>query len=119
LFNPELLGSESTDRGLSVSCVTKRPDGSLLLVGDQGLYRLKDNALVQTLAFENTRQKIPVHGGANVYHWEWDPSDTLHLNEKSYFISGTFGGIYLLEQDSAGQFTFQSLDEQLGEPVIW
>jgi hypothetical protein len=99
--------------------VITRPDDSLLLVGDQGLYHLKDNTLVRSVAFENTHQKIPVNGGANVYHWSWDPSDTLVLNQKSYFISGTFGGVYLLEQSGADQFTFQSLDEQLGEPVIW
>jgi hypothetical protein len=88
-------------------------------VGDQGLYHLKDNTLVETLVFENTSQKIPVNDGANVYHWKWDPSDTLILNERSYFISGTFGGVYLLEQGNTGQFTFQSLDERLGEPLIW
>jgi hypothetical protein len=119
LFNPKLLGSGATDLGLSVSCVTSLPDGSLLLVGDQGLYHLKDNTLVRRVVFENTRQKIPINDGANVYHWGWDPSNALVLNEKSYFISGTFGGIYLLERNSAGQFTFQSVDERLGEPVTW
>lgn len=119
LFNSELLGSGSTDQGLSVSCVTSLPDASLLLVGNQGLYHLKDNTLVRTLAFENTRQKISVNGGVNVYHWGWDPSNALVLDEKSYFISGAFGGIYVLEQGSTGQFTFRSLDERLGEPIIW
>lgn len=52
-------------------------------------------------------------------HWRWDPSNVLALGPDAYFISGTFGGIYLLEKDRSGSWAFSSLDECLGEPVDW
>ena len=118
-FTPELFGSEETDEGISISAVLCLEDDSVLLVGDAGLYRLKGKVLTQNLAFTNTRQKIPVNEGKNVYHWGWDPSKIVILGDHSYFISGAFGGVYLLQSNESKEWTFKSLDEELGEPVTW
>ena len=117
-FTPELLGSGETNEGLSVSAVMARPDGTLLLVGDSGLYHLDGKELTREVAFENTRQGIPIQDGKNVYHWGWDPSDVAPF-EEGYFVAGAFGGVYLLRKDAAGQWELRSLDEHLGEPVVW
>ena len=118
-FTPELLGSEASNEGLSVSAVTAQPDGKLLLVGDSGLYRLAGQELVREVAFENTHQEIPIEGGKNVYHWGWDPSHALVRPDGSYLITGEFGGVYRLGRDPGGKWTFQALDERLGDPVTW
>jgi hypothetical protein len=118
-FTPDLFGSEETDQGISVSAVTARSDGAIVLVGDSGLYRLTGKELTRELAFENTRQKIPLNGGKNVYHWGWDPSNVIELGRDSYFITGAFGGIYLLGKDAAEKWRFESFDEHLGDPVVW
>lgn len=54
-----------------------------------------------------------------VGHWHWDPTDVLFLSDNSYLISGSFGGIYILRQDQSRRWSLKSLDEKLGEPVIW
>ncbi len=118
-FTPDLFGSEETDQGLSVSAVSGLSDGRLLLVGDSGLYVLKGAELSQELAFTNTNQRIPTNGGKNVYHWGWVPSNVVCIGEDSYFISGAFGGIYLLCRGGAGQWELVSLDEHLGDAVTW
>jgi len=118
-FTPDLFGSEETDQGISVSAVLGLEDDSVLLVGDAGLYRLKGKVLNQELAFTNTRQKISTNEGKNVYHWGWDPSKMVVLGNESYFISGAFGGVYLLQKDEKDEWSFKSLDEKLGDPVKW
>lgn len=118
-FTPDLFGSEETDQGISVSAVTVSADGAILLVGDSGLFRLTGKDLTRELAFENTRQKIPINGGKNVYHWGWDPSNVIALGRDSYFITGAFGGIYLLGKNAGEKWTFESLDETPGDPVVW
>jgi hypothetical protein len=117
-FPEDLLGSPETDRGLSVTAVAALPDDTLLLVGNTGLYRLKGNELVQELAFTNTRQEISNESGKVVSHWRWYPSNVLVLDDRSYFISGAFGGIYLLNKTSDSQWSFLSLDEKLGDSVM-
>jgi hypothetical protein len=118
-FTPELFGSKETDQGISISAVLCLDDDSILLVGDAGLYRLKGKVLTQELAFTNTRQEIPINNGDSVYHWGWDPSKITILGEDSYFISGAFGGIYLLRRNESKKWIFESLDEELGEPITW
>jgi hypothetical protein len=118
-FTGELLGSREPDQGLAVSGVATLPDDTLLLVGNGGLYRLKGNELVQELAFANTREKVSPDKGIHVSRWHWDPSNVLVLDEQSYFISGTFGGIYLLRKGNDNQWSFLSLDEERGDPVVW
>jgi len=41
------------------------------------------------------------------------------LGDDSYFISGTYGGIYLLKNAGSGRWAFKSLDEEPGGPVTW
>jgi hypothetical protein len=118
-FTSELFGSEDSDQGISVSAVLCLEDESVLLVGDAGLYRLKGNVLSQELAFTNTRQKIPINEGKNVYHWGWDPSKIVILGDDSYFISGAFGGVYLLEKNENNVWSFESLDEETGDTITW
>jgi hypothetical protein len=119
-FTGELLRrSGETDEDVSVCGVTALPDDTLLLLGNAGLYRLKNNELVQDLAFTNTREQISRDKGIYVSRWYWDPSNVLLLDDKSYFISGAFGGVYLLSKSNDGQWSFLSLDEKLGDPVIW
>jgi hypothetical protein len=118
-FTPEFLGSKETDQNISISAVLCFQDNSVLLVGDSGLYQLKGKVLTQELAFTNTRQEIPINNGNNVYYWGWDPSKIMILGEDSYFISGAFGGIYLLHRHEGKNWIFESLDEELGDPVTW
>jgi hypothetical protein len=118
-FSPDLLGSDETDQSISVSAVSVRSDGSILLAGDSGLYRLNGTQLKQELAFENTSQEIPIDGGKNVYHWSWNPSHIIELKPNSYFITADFGGIYLLSKDGSGKWTLESLDEHLGGAFTW
>jgi hypothetical protein len=118
-FTENLFGSPETDQGLSVSAVTTLADDTLLLVGETGLYRLKGNELVQDLAFTNTREQTSREKGIYVSRWNWDASNILVLDDKSYFISATFGGVYLLSKGNDGQWSFLCLDEKLGDPVVW
>jgi len=118
-FTPELFGSEKTDQGISVSAVSFLDDDSLLLVGDTGLYRLEGRVLSQELAFRNTDQEISVNEGKNIYNWRWKPSKILTLGVDSYFISGAFGGVYILHKNQSEEWNFESLDEELGDPVKW
>jgi hypothetical protein len=118
-FTEDLFGSKETDQGLSVSAVTALPDDTLVLVGDAGLYRLKGNELVQELAFTNSRQDVRDSNGRVVLHWHWNPSRVVVLDDGSYLISATFGGIYRLSKGHDGQWSFVSLDEKLGDPVVW
>lgn len=118
-FTPKLFGSEETDQGISVSAVASSPDDTILLVGDGGLYRLKETELFQELAFTNTQQNILINDGKNVSQWRWAPSNVLALEENAYFMSGAFGGIYTLKKDKNGEWAIQSLDEKLGDPITW
>jgi hypothetical protein len=118
-FTPDLLGSKDVDQGISVSAVSVLHDDTLLLIGNSGLYRLKGRDLFQNLAFTNTKQQIPFDDGKKALYWDWDPCEVLVLGDDSYFISGEFGGIYMLKKDKGGKWEFKSLDEALGEPVTW
>ena len=115
-FTHDLFGS---DQGLSVSAVNALQDGTILLVGDRGVYRINQKNLVQELSFENTHQEIPVKNGKYTYDWIWEPSKILMIDETSYFITGAFGGVYLLSKGDDGQFRFVSLDERPGDPIVW
>jgi hypothetical protein len=116
-FTEDLLGSGKTDQALSVSAVAALPDDTLLLAGHTGLYRLKGNELAQEVAF--IPQETTDSRGNVVLRWPWDPSSVLVLNDKSYFIGGSFGGVYLLSKRKDGQWSFLSVDEKLGDPVVW
>jgi hypothetical protein len=118
-FTENVFGPLDTDQGLSVSAVTVLPDDTLLLAGNAGLYRLGGKELVQDLAFTNSRQDITDSSGSVVLRWSWNPSNILVLDDQSYFISGSSGGIYLLSKGNDGQWSFLSLDEKLGDPVVW
>lgn len=43
----------------------------------------------------------------------------LRLDDHTYLISGTYGGIYLLSKSREGKWVFQSLDETRGGPMAW
>jgi hypothetical protein len=118
-FTEDLLGSSEPDQRTRVSAVTALPDNTLLLIGDAGLYRLQGNELVQELAFTNTRQKRFDEKYTIGPYWTWNPNNAIVLGDKSYFISGTFGGVCLLSKGKDGQWSFLSLDEKLGDPVVW
>jgi hypothetical protein len=112
-FTPDVFGAKETDQGLSISAVTALPEDTLLLVGYNGVYHLKDMALVQDIAFPNNP------AGALPAGESWDPSDVLVLDERSYFMSGAFGGVYLISKGTDNQWSLLWLDEKLGEPVTW
>ncbi|CAN5823199.1 hypothetical protein BH09VER1_BH09VER1_41460 [soil metagenome] len=118
-FIPDFFGSKDSDQGLSISGVTLLADGTLLLVGNRGLYCLDGQRLRLMVAFSQSSQDIPVNHGKNIYHWRWDPSDILALGPKSMFISATFGGVYLLQGNEAGKWSIRSLDEKLGADITW
>jgi hypothetical protein len=111
-----LIDPRGTDRGLSVYSVAPLPDDTLLLAGRTGLYRLRGDELVQELAF--TFAETVDSSGRVERHWR-NPGSILPLNDKSYLIGYDHGGVYLLRKGDDGQWSFQSLDEKLGDPVVW
>jgi len=114
----DLPGKREADEDLSVSAVTALPDDTLLLAGKTGLYRLKGSELVQELAF--TSEEAKDSSGKVVRHAGLDPSNILLLDDRSYVIgSSSWGGVYLLRKDNDGQWSCLSLNEKLGDPVIW
>ena len=117
LFDGTIFGDNGKDDGLSISAVSIGKSGSLLAAGDRGLYEIQGTRITQLLAFENTTQEIPINDGKNVYHWSWDPSNILELGLGKYLITGTFGGIYLIERNASGAYSMISLDETLGESI--
>jgi hypothetical protein len=115
-FEENLSGSGKTDQGLSVSAVTALPDDTLLLVGRTGLYRLKDNELVQELAFA-PEETVDSRGRA-VRRLNWHPHNVLLLDDGSYFIStGFWEGVYWLRQGDDGQWSCEYVER--GDPVVW
>ncbi len=98
---------EAKVSGLSITGVTALPDGALLLVGEKGLYRLKDNELVLELGFapEDALRS-------------WQPRSVLTLDDRSYFInSGSWNGLYLIEKGDDDQWS--CLSPEIGDPVVW
>jgi hypothetical protein len=114
-FTGDLVGSGDADQGVPVSAVTGLSDDTLLLAGDRGLYRLEGNELAQELAFvaeDSSGRVVPCK--------EWNPSNVLLLYDGSYVISSGSGyGVYLLRKGNDGQWSFLSLNEKLGDPVVW
>jgi hypothetical protein len=110
-FMPDWFSSPA-DGGVNVSAVAELDDGSILLVGKSGLYRLEERELRQLLKFTN-------YVGADARTWEWDPGNILLRGPDSYLVSGTFGGVYLLERADDGQWTADLLDDRLGGAIRW
>jgi hypothetical protein len=106
------------DQDLSVSTVTTLSDDTLLLVGRSGLYRLKDNELVQELAFTAQKDRAPLP--INARGPRLNPNTILAIDERSYLIgSQHWEGICLLHKDENGQWSFEPLDEKRGDAVMW
>ena len=114
----ELLGSDK-DSTLAISGLCSSEDGSIFGVSRYGLYRLFDNAITQLIAFTNTSQEIVMTDGESTYSFEWDPSKLYVLGNQEYLISGEFDGIYLLNRDNSGKLRLISLDEEIGDAVIF
>jgi len=75
--------------------------------------------LAQELAFTNTRQKRFDEEYTIGPYGRWNPNNVVVLDDKSYFISGRFGGIYLLSKGDNGQWSFLSLDEERDGPLLF
>ncbi len=119
VFDNNLFGSEESDQGLTVTAVKILPNGEMVLAGACGLFRLVGDRVIQDFSFTNTRQKIPLKNKDTVYHWNWEPSKLMRLEDGSYLISGAFGGIYLLAKKDEEGWRLQALDEEFGEPLFW
>lgn len=104
--------------GISMSAIAAQSEDQLIGVGDAGLYRIGERRIQRLLRFKDTHQKIPTKE-RRLYHWSWDPSDILFLNNESYLIGGTFGGVYLLRRQKDSQWAFKALDQKLGAPITW
>lgn len=115
-FEEDLSGSGKTDQGLSVSAVATLPDDTLLLVGRTGLHRLRDNELVQELAF--APEETVDRRGRAVRRLNWHPHNVLLLDDGSYFIStGFWEGVYWLGRGDDGQWGSECVER--GDPVVW
>jgi len=102
--------------GVWLSAVTAQPDNVLLLAGPRGLYRLRDNELVQELAF--TRLETPNSGPPARHRLGWGPGSVLALDDGSYCLGGgSWRGVYLLSRDDSGRWTCQRATE--GDRVVW
>jgi hypothetical protein len=119
-LQPKPDGSGRPDQGLSVTGITAVGDGSFLLVGYNGMFRLAGKQISRLLWFNNTAQRIPVdYGqGPRIYQWKWNPTCLVPWGQDSYVVSGDYGGIYLLSK-ADGQWRLESIDEDLGTPVLW
>jgi translation elongation factor P/translation initiation factor 5A len=62
----------------------------LFLLGENGLFDLKDNEIKRLVTFENTEQII----GKNRCHFKFYPRSCEIINEDEYLIGGMFGGLY-------------------------
>ena len=116
-FTGDLLGSEKTNQGLTVSAVTALSDDSLLLAGNVGLYRFKGNELVQELAF--APEETTGSSGGVVPRRDWNPSTILVLDDRSYIIgTDSSNGICWLHKSEDGQWTCVPIDDA-HDTVIW
>lgn len=116
-FREYLLDSVARDQGLLVSAVTALPDNTLLLASDTGLYRLRGNELVKELAF--TPEEFKDRSGRVVTRRDLRANTILVLDDHSYVIGcGSWNGVYLLRQDTEGQWKCLPL-EDLRDPVVW
>jgi hypothetical protein len=133
-FPEDLPGSNRKDQQVSVSAVTVLPDDTLLLAGRTGLYRLKDNELVQDLAFTAPpiSDRIDYFGaisarpygdsfGTGAHQRDWTPSHILALNSRSYVIgTALWDGVYLLQKGDDGQWRCLALDSDKSDVgVVW
>ncbi len=103
---------------LSLSGIAAKSDDDLIAVGDTGLFEIRGKQIRKLMTFRNTHQEIPMKNG-HLSHWDWNPTDILFLADNAYLISGSFGGIYLVRQDESKRWSLKSLDERMGEPLIW
>lgn len=116
-FSGDLLGPGKANQVLSVSAVTALSDDVLLLAGRTGLYRLKDNELIQDLAFAS--EEVQGSGGGVLHHGSWNPNTILVLDERSYVIGSDSGnGVCLLRKETDGKWTCPPL-EDLRDTVVW
>ncbi len=95
IYESEIKGYGS--QYIDSSALTASSDGSVLIAGHDGLYRLTGNKLCAIVRFRNAKQQIPLKGG-NVHHWTWHPSAILELGADDYLISGDFGGTYRVKK---------------------
>jgi hypothetical protein len=115
-FPEDLPNSSETDQRLSLSAVTALPDGTLLLAGRSGLYRLKGNELIQELAFaaHEAPNRLGTFDGR-----DWTPSHVLMLDDESYVIGTTmWDGVYLLRKGNDGRWSCLRLDDDSSNGVV-
>jgi hypothetical protein len=107
-------------QAISISGVATLSDDTLLLVGDTGLYRLRDNELVQDLAFVSAGTSDENEGIA-IHHWNVNPNAVLRVDERSYLIStGSKYGLYLLHKGEDGQWTAVAANDDPEVPsLVW
>ncbi|MCB9497155.1 MAG: hypothetical protein H6686_09770 [Fibrobacteria bacterium] len=79
------------------------------IIGNEGLYVLSGDRISREVSFGNTTQEID--RGDSILHWSWDPSLAMDLGGDRILVCGVFGGIYLMERNSKGLWTFLPLDD--------
>lgn len=114
-FDGNLLGVNSS--AIDVSAVAVRAEGTLLVAGRTGLYRISSGRIEPLVSFGNTSQEIAIDGGKSIYHWDWEPAQLLELADKRYVIGGMFGGIYVLQRQSTDGFTVLPVDSVIGKAI--
>ena len=112
-FTEDQPESSQTDPRVSISVVTALHDDTLLLAGNTGLYRLKDNELIQEVAL------VAQGGNGDVSYADWDLQSVLVLDEQSYLLGcGSYDGVYLLRKGDDGQWTCLPVYEDRDTPVV-
>lgn len=82
-----------TINNLNIRKVLTTNDG-LLLIGENGLFDLKNNEITRLTTFENTEQTI--NNGKSRSHFKFYPRSCEIIAEEEYLIGGMFGGLYRL-----------------------
>jgi hypothetical protein len=103
--------------GIGISALATRSDGSILGVGNTGIYVINGKVITSLVQLDYTSQEFLTNQGKNTYHWDWDPSDVLELDDRSMVVSGVYGGIYRIDRDENGRYHIVALDEKMGKPI--
>jgi hypothetical protein len=112
-YTEDQAQSRQTEPRVSISVAAALSGGALLLAGDTGLYRLKNNELIQEVAF------VTQDGGRDVSYADWDLQSVLVLDEQSYLLGcGSYHGVYLLRKGDDGQWSCLPVYEDRDTPVV-
>lgn len=114
-FDGKLIGnsylSDPPTTSFSVTCVNPISAEHVLCAGPSGMFKIDQQTITPVVRFKNTTQSVKESFGD--LHWNWRPNYLIRLGDQKYFISGHWGGCYLLEKGGDSQWKLNALDDKL------